>query len=253
LSLVSWNILAPCWVDKEWYPTVYDLAADYETRINTIASQISLLNRDVTMIQEAQEDMIPLLKEKLGDNCLYEFASNIPTSDSINCGLLTLIRKDWKYAKEVKVINGILDPKNGEAIQIINIPSKNIYSVNVHLDDINPLVQGRMIKDKCNELLGTSRSLSVIAGDLNAEKDIYNQFGWIGYRNVFEGTIVQSYYADPQCSDTHSNIDHIFYNPKQVMLVQYGKAWDTPNRSLEESLKMLGSDHIYVWATFNFI
>ena len=49
---------------------MYEAAADHETRLNTIATQIALLGHDVVMIQEAQEDKLPLFKEKL-DGRLY--------------------------------------------------------------------------------------------------------------------------------------------------------------------------------------
>lgn len=40
-SLMSWNILAPCWVNKEWYPSMYQLANDHEKRMEKISSEIS--------------------------------------------------------------------------------------------------------------------------------------------------------------------------------------------------------------------
>jgi len=230
LSLMSWNILAPCWVHKDWYPSSYELASNYRTRITTILSKISSCNCDVVMIQEAQEDMISLYKEKLNENYIFEFAPNNPTAASIANGLLTLIHKDWKYAKETKIINGILDPEKGEAIQIINIPSQNIYLVNLHLDHLHPLPQAKMVKDKCKELLGNSPSISIMAGDLNSEKVIYDQFPWIGYKNVFDESIkdnvIPSYYPDPLSKGSNKSIDHIFYDPNQVTLIDYGKAWD---------------------------
>jgi mRNA deadenylase 3'-5' endonuclease subunit Ccr4 len=126
LSLMSWNILAPCWVEKDWYPSLYKLAADYQIRINKILSEISLHNCNIVSIQEAQEDIIDLLKQKLGENCLFEFASRDPAESAIPNGVLTLIHKDWKYSNEIRFINGILDPIQVEAIQIIHIPSKKI-------------------------------------------------------------------------------------------------------------------------------
>ncbi|CAF3791138.1 unnamed protein product [Rotaria sordida] len=257
LSLMSWNILAPCWVEKEWYPSVYDLAADYETRIKTIASNISSRNCNVIMIQEAQEDMIPFFQEELGNDYLAEFAPNNPTPSPIGNGLLTLIHKDWKYAKEAKIINGILDRERGDAIQIVYIPSKNIHLVNLHLDYICPLPQAKIVKNKCNELLGTSRSMSIMAGDMNADKYVYEQFEWFEFKNVFNESntdiIIPSYYTDRHDEETNISIDHIFYDPKQVTLIKYGKAWNVQDRSLEDALRTFGSDHIYVWADFNFI
>ena len=227
LSLMSWNILAPCWVKKEWYPSFYDLAADYKTRIKKITSNISSRNCNVVMIQEAQEDLIPLYKEKLGENYSFEFAPNNPSASSISNGLLTLIHKDWKYANEAKVINGILDPDKGEAIQIIAIPSRNIYLVNLHLDYLQPLPQAKMVKDKCKQLLGTSSNISIMAGDLNSEKDTYEQFQWIEYKNVFDEStkdaIIPSYY-DLHNQESNRSLDHIFYDPNQVTLIEYGKS-----------------------------
>ncbi|CAF3198237.1 unnamed protein product [Rotaria socialis] len=257
LLLMSWNILAPCWVEKEWYPSVYDLAADHHTRIKVIASNISAWNCNVIMIQEAQENMIPLFQEKLGDRYISEFAPNNPSSTSLANGLLTLIHKDWRYAGEARIINGILDSKQGDAIQIIFIPSKNIHLVNLHLDYICPLPQAKMVKSKCNELLGTSSSMSIMAGDLNADKIVYDQFEWIEFKNVFnesnEDKIIPSYYTDRYDDESDISIDHIFYDPNQVALIEQGKAWNTQDRSLEDALRIFGSDHIYVWASFNFM
>jgi endonuclease/exonuclease/phosphatase family metal-dependent hydrolase len=257
VSLLSWNILAPCWVNREWYPTLYDVAADHQTRINTITAHISSLGHDVIMIQEAQEDTIPLLKEKLGDGYLYEFAPNNPTAASIANGLLVLIRKDWKYASEATITNGIVDPERGEAIQIITIASKKIHLVNLHLDYFHSALQAKLVKDKCNEMLGTTHPMAVMAGDLNAETEKCDEFQWIGYEDAFRETTedarISTYYPDPKQEARSLAIDHIFYDPGQVILVEHGKAWDTSDRSLEDALKQLGSDHIYVWAVFNFI
>lgn len=257
LSVMSWNILAPCWVEKEWYPSVYELAADHETRIKTVAENILSCNCDVIMIQEAQEDMISLFHEYLGEKYVSEFAPNNPSPSSYPNGLLTLIHKDWKYAKEAKIINGILDFEQGDAIQIIYIPSKHIHLVNLHLDYSNPLPQAKMVKSKCNELLGTSKCMSIMAGDLNADKGLYDQFGWTEFKNIFNesntDTIIPSYYTDRPDHETDMSIDHIFYDQNQVTLLEHGKAWDAQDRSLEDALTMLGSDHIYVWATFNFV
>jgi len=68
LSLLSWNILAPCWVFKEWYPSQYDLAADDQTRLKLIIAHIRSLGCDIVLIQEAQEDQLYLFKELLGDD-----------------------------------------------------------------------------------------------------------------------------------------------------------------------------------------
>ncbi len=256
LSLMYWNILAPCWVLKEWYPYSYGLANDYQTRMNKILSEISSSNCDVIMIQEAQQDFLYLFKEKLGENYLFEYAPNSPIACSTSNGLLTLINKNWKYSNEIKIINEILDPIKGDAIQIINIPSKNIYLLNLHLDYVNPLPQANMIKDKFKQFINTSNLISIMGGDLNAEKRIYEQFQWFEFKNVFDESnkdnIIPSYYADPYDGDSHSSIDHIFYDPNQVILIDSGKAWNQKNRSLQDALQTFGSDHIYVWAKFYF-
>ncbi|CAF3957704.1 unnamed protein product, partial [Rotaria sordida] len=84
-------------------------SADYQTRMNTIASQISSLNCNVTILQEAQENIIPSLKEKLGDNYLYQFAPNNPISASVANGLLTLIKKDKITFFDIILNSNILD------------------------------------------------------------------------------------------------------------------------------------------------
>ncbi|CAF3031550.1 unnamed protein product [Rotaria socialis] len=254
LSLISWNILAPCWVNKEWYPTLYHLAADYQARINKIVSHISSLNCHVIMIQEAQEDTIHLFKEKLGGNYLYAFSPNNPTAASIPNGLLTLIHQDWKYFTEVKIINGILDCERGEAIQIVHIPSKNISLVNLHLDFTHSVAQSKMVHDKFYQLLGDySKSPSIIVGDFNADYKIYNQFQWDEYKNVFQDEkIIPTCYFDPFWNRTNSSIDYICYDSKKVQLIQCGKGWNDTDRSLEDALKKFGSDHLIIWAIFYF-
>jgi endonuclease/exonuclease/phosphatase family metal-dependent hydrolase len=257
MSLLSWNILAPCWVNKEWYPLLYEPAADDQTRLNTIAARIASLGHDVVMIQEAQENKLSLFKEKLDEAYFFEYFSNDSTTASAANGLLTLIRKNWKYASEAKITNGILDPGNGDAMQILTIPSKNIHLVNLHLYHAHRTAQAKMVQDKCNELLGGKHSMTILAGDLNVEPEEYHEFGWLGYEEAFQKSIedakIPTYYADPESCERNMVIDHIFYTPNQVQLIQQGKAWDTPDRSLEESLKQFGSDHIYIWAIFDFI
>jgi mRNA deadenylase 3'-5' endonuclease subunit Ccr4 len=256
LSLLSWNILAPCWVNKEWYPVYYEAAANHQSRLDTITARIASLAHDVVMIQEAQEDTIPLFKQKLDTDYSFEFVANDSTAASTPNGLLTLIRRNWRYASEAKITNGILDPETGDAIQILTIPSRNIHLVNLHLYHVRAAAQAKMVQDKCNVLLGATHPLTIMTGDLNVEPGDYHQFGWIGYEETFQQSTelanIPTYYADPKSGFHNMIIDHIFYDPNQVQLIQYGKAYDTPNQSLEESLKQFGSDHIYLWATFNF-
>jgi endonuclease/exonuclease/phosphatase family metal-dependent hydrolase len=255
LSLVSWNILAPCWVLKQWYPTLYDIAADDQTRLELIIAHIRSLARDIVMIQEAQEDRLPLFKERLGNDYDFEFISNNPTRSSKANGLLTLIRKNYSYASEIKITSGILDLQRGDAIQIITIPSKNIHLLNLHLDFHHRVAQSKMIQDRCDALLGTRHEITLMAGDLNAEIQDQLEFEWFGYEHVFsessKNARIPTYYGDPEYW-SNMILDHILYDPNRLELIEHGKAWDTHDRTLEESLKEFGSDHIYVWATFRF-
>ncbi len=258
LSLMSWNILAPCWVKKEWYPSLYHLANDYQMRMDIILSKILSLNCNIVMIQEAQENLLHLIQEKLGEKYFFEFTQNNPSASPIANGLVTLIDKNWIYAKEIKIINGILDPIKGEAIQIIHIPSKNLSLINLHLDFIDPVSQAKMVKDKFHQLTGSTNSISVLGGDLNATKDRYDQFEWIGYKNIFDESnkdeIIPTYYPDQSNNKRcNTSIDHIFYDPNVVQCLQSGKGFDRKDQTLEDCLRILGSDHIYIWANFNFI
>lgn len=256
LRLLSWNVLAPCWVNQPWYPTLFELAANYEERFSKIVHKILSLDFDVVLIQEAQEDIVPLLKQKLNDFYVFHHSWNHPTAASVPNGLLTLIRKDWKYASTVTVNNDILDEKRGEAIQIITLPTKNIHIVNVHLDYNDHLCQAKMVKDKCRRLLNINNDLTIVAGDMNSEREECNQFEWHDLVDVFheanDYNNVPTFYWDPGLCKRNTAIDHIFYNPSQIKLIEYGKAWNNLNGSLKDALLQLGSDHIYVWATFNF-
>ena len=258
LSLMSWNILAPCWVNKEWYPSMYQLANDHQKRMEKICSEISSCYCDVVMIQEAQEDLLHLFQMKLGDKYFFQFTANNPSESSIPNGLVTLIKKDWIYSKEVKMINGILDPIKGEAIQIVHIPSKDLFLVNLHLDYMDSLSQAKMVKEKVHHLTNSMASMTILAGDLNAEIDLCEQFQWIGYQNVFDQANknypIPSYYLDPM-SNQKGNlaIDHIYYDPNRISCIQSGKAFDRNDRSLEDVLQVFGSDHIYVWAYFHLL
>ncbi|CAF1140358.1 unnamed protein product [Adineta ricciae] len=256
LSLLSWNILAPCWVPREWYPSTYDLAADERTRLPLIVDHIRSLNRDIVMLQEAQEDQLDLFKQKLSDIYSFEFISNNPTASNKANGLLTLIRKEYSYAPEVKIISGILDLERGDAIQIITISSKNLVLLNLHLDYHHRAEQSRMIRNRCTALLGNEQPISLMAGDLNAEIKDHYEFEWIDYENAIHETskyaCVPTYYSDPKYIWVNMDIDHIVYDPTRLEAIDHGKAWDTPDHTLEQSLKTFGSDHIYIWATFRF-
>ena len=257
LYLLTWNILAPCWVSQAWYPSLYEFASNYQDRMNKVANQIFSLMPDVVLIQEAQEDIIPLLKRKLEQVFLFHFTSNNPTSASIANGLLTLIRMDWTYSSQTIVLDGILDLETGEAIQIMTIPSKNIHIVNLHLDYANGIYQGKKVNDKCQKLLNTVHPVTIIAGDLNATiDDVHDRFEWNNFREVFRESVedkqIATYYPDPSRTPINTVIDHIFYDPLQIKLIESGKAWSNPNASLKDALTQLGSDHIYIWASFKF-
>ena len=257
LSLLSWNILAPCWIYKEWYPTpaLYDLAADEQARLKLIIDHISSLRHDIVMLQEAQEDRLFLFKEKLGDDYFFEFAPNNPTPSPKANGLLTLVRKDYAYASEIKIINGILDLERGDAIQIIEIPSKSLHLLNLHIDFFHRVVQAKMIYDRCNTLLGTTHSIALMAGDLNAEVKDHYEFEWVGFENVFSESSkyahIPTYYGDPGYWE-NMMLDHILYDPHRLEPLTHGKAYATADHTLEDAFKQFGSDHIYVWATFRF-
>ena len=256
LSLLSWNILAPCWVLQDWYPSTYDLANDHRSRLNSILTTIQSFAYDIILIQEAQEDQLELFIERLGQQYRLEYAPNNSTMSTKSNGLLTLIRKSYHYASEIQVINDILDLQRGDALQIIIIPSKNLYLLNLHLDYRHTVSQSKLIQERCDVLLGGQRAISLMAGDFNAEIRDHQKFGWTNYHYAFPDSTdigqIPTYYSDPKYIWSNMIIDHIVYDPIQLLMIQCGKAWHTLDRTLEESLKNFGSDHIYIWATFRF-
>jgi endonuclease/exonuclease/phosphatase family metal-dependent hydrolase len=256
LSLMSWNILAPCWVKNDWYPTLFTVASDYHTRLSTIVSYISSCQHDVITLQEVQEETMSILEEMLSNNYTLQFAWNNPTDSSNANGLATLIRKKWRYASEVQITNEILDQIEGEAIQIITIPSKGIHLVNLHLNWIHRLAQAKVVLRRCRYLLGDSYNIAIIAGDLNAEIQETTEFQWNHMQAVFQEltdeTKIPTYYSDGLCTVKGQAIDHIFYDSTQVQLIKSGKAWDVQHGSLADILKLFGSDHVFVWAVFDF-
>lgn len=252
MNLLSWNILAPYWVRSEWYPTLFHHASQHNDRFKKISQKIKSLNFDVVLIQEAQEDVIPLLKETLNDDYYFHAAWNDPKIQSVRHGLLTLIRKQWYFAPNTTVHHDILDPELGEAIQIIHISDENQNIVNLHLNYDAPLFQGKLVLPKCRDMLNQSESPTILAGDLNSKLETVRQFGWNEYQDVFgnNSITIPTYYPDPEFGLTNAAIDHIFYDNQKLKLLQYGKAWSTLNGTLHQALKELGSDHIYIWAKF---
>lgn len=250
-SLMSWNILAPCWVQKDWYPSVYHLASDHEKRLNLIFDNIIALNCDLIFLQETQADLLSLFQEKFGEKYLFEYAPNNPTSASLSNGLLVLIKTDWIYTKEMKIFNGILDPIKGEAIQFLHIPSKNLFFINVHLDYLDSLSQLNLIKKKFGQLFNQSTVVSLLAGDFNRNMSDCDQFPSNEYGYVFDQT-VPTYYPDPATKQSNSSIDQIIYHKRRLKLLESGQAFQTKDQSLEDALRLFGSDHIFIWAKFQF-
>lgn len=250
-SLMSWNVLAPCWVHQDWYPSLYHLANDHQSRFQLIFQHIISFNCDIVFLQETQQNLLDLFKEKLDDKYFFEYAPNNPTSSSISNGLLTLIKKDWIYTKEIELFNEILDPIKGEAIQFLHIPSKNLYFVNLHLDYLDPSSQLNLIKKRSLQLFNQSSSISLLAGDFNRNMSDCDQFPLNEYKYVFDQSI-PTYYPDPSSKQSNSSIDQIVYNRNQLKLIESGQAFDTNDRKSKDSLVMYGSDHIFIWAKFNF-
>ena len=158
----------------------------------------------------------------------------------------------------MKIISGILDPIKGEAIQIVHIPSKNLFLVNLHFDYFDVLSQAKMVHERFHQLTNSSDAISLVAGDFNADFDLCEKFPWIGYQSVFDETKkddrIPSYYPDPLNNENGNvSIDHIYYNPKKLLCIQSGKAFDRKDRTSEDTLHIFGSDHIYIWAHFDLL
>lgn len=251
-SLMSWNILAPCWVKEDWYPSLFHLANDHKRRIELIFENIISLNCEIVFLQETQQNLLNLFEEKLGDKYSLEYSPNNPTSSSISNGLLTLIKKDWQYAKQIQIFNDILDPIKGEAIQFICLPSKNLILTHIHLDYLHSLSQLKLIKTKFYELFNRSSSISLLAGDFNKTMFNCEQFPSDEYELIFNEKI-PTYYPDPLTKQSNSSVDQIIFNKNQLKLIQSGQAFQTNDRSLKDSLTIYGSDHIFIWATFKLI
>lgn len=256
--LLSWNILAPCWVRAEWFPKDFQQANQHDERLKKITEQIRLFDGDLVFLQEAQEDTIEKLRENFAEIYEIHVAWNSPSESSIKNGLAVFIRKSDRILSSALVFSGILDETLGESIQIVRIDSLKLNLINVHLNYLQSSIQGSKVLKKSKEILGENENqISLIAGDLNCEKAQVEKFQWTKLRNVFHESIecneIHSFYPDPGMDLKSSAVDHIFYDPNQLELLSHGKAWSKPDGSLRKALEEIGSDHLYVWANFRSI
>mmetsp|Transcript_87024 Transcript_87024/g.241348 ORF Transcript_87024/g.241348 Transcript_87024/m.241348 type:complete len:309 (-) Transcript_87024:86-1012(-) len=93
MRVLSFNILAPCWVG-ETYRGIEDALLEAGSRRVKVCQVIARSRADVVCLQEVQADQVSLLRECLGDEFdVSELAENRPTSAPIPNGVLMLTRR----------------------------------------------------------------------------------------------------------------------------------------------------------------
>ena len=166
ISVMSFNLLARCWVKPEWFPGVDVKTLVWEARVALNLKTITDAAPDVVCMQEVDEHSYPILKEKLAKAGyhLTDLAANHPSSAAVKNGTATAYSaKRWSQQPDTSMLIG------GMGTSILNLPGFPLI-VNIHLDRLND--GGAEQLEALWKVLGAhKRKECVVVGDTNVKQE----------------------------------------------------------------------------------
>jgi endonuclease/exonuclease/phosphatase family metal-dependent hydrolase len=224
MKILTWNILAEEWIEKEYYPTIQDFSVmDSSRRITLILNKLYRENADIMLLQEVMDVDYDLLFKHFKKE--YYISSLHPIRwDKLNSssGNITMVRKTLvKRVSEFPLDYGI------------GVKADHMVIYNVHLDDVSLSKRKKQIS-LLRPMIEKEKYV-ILGGDFNQEYTdscpIYQ----------FEDTVVHNkcvtYFVEK-----NMNIDNII--TKGFMTTMHSCPFVPTN--VTEGVKVYGSDHIPV-------
>lgn len=227
MKILSWNILASEWIEKEYYPTVKDFSImDRSKRIQLILKKLTLENADVMLLQEVMDLDYDILYKYFQHT--YYVSSLRPIrwdqTDS-SSGNITLVRKTLcKTISESPLDFGVF------------VKADRLCIYNIHLDDVSVtkrIAQMNQIRPRIEK-----ESQVIVGGDFNQEYEKHHPVYRFDYLKVHNKCV--TYFVEK-----NMNIDNIL---TKGFVVSKDTCQFVP-RTVTEGVSYYGSDHIPVTTT----
>ena len=178
LTIVTFNVLAPVWVNPSDYPCVDPCTLDPPTRLPLIARCIETMNADVVTLQEVQgtEDVLGWLRDRLQVSYHFFSATHGPhlwsdylpagQDPSVPHGNTILIRKTVGSATDF-VLSCVELSEDGNTMAVVEGRGLRIF--NVHLETLHADIRRAQIASLLQKYPApTPGGIDILAGDLNA-------------------------------------------------------------------------------------
>ena len=230
MKILTWNILASEWAKQSYYPTLKTPSLlDPHKRIHIILKRLKEIRADIVLLQEVMEQEYETLCAHFHNEYHCSSLRIIPwTKTKISSGNVTFLKKSMFQKGTEWAIDYGLYIKTGE-----------VSIVNLHLDDLSALKRRKQISELRPFL--KKEPYVVMGGDFNQE-----------YKKDAALYTIPNFSVQNKC-DTYfvekdMNLDNILTKgftataPSCAYLPQ----------SVEEGLRLYGSDHIPVIATVFF-
>lgn len=227
MKILTWNILASEWVKKSYYPTVKTPELlEEDQRIKIILKKMKEIHADIVLLQEVMEQESKTIYKQFRKEYYFSSLRIIPWSKTkTSSGNMTLLKKSmFKKFTELPIDYGIY------------VKAGAISIFNVHLDDISAVKRRKQISDIRPFL--EKQQYAVIGGDFNQEYRKDTKIYDIPHFTVHN-------HCDTYFVEKNMNIDNIL---TKGFMESSNSCMPLP-QSVEEGLRIYGSDHIPVTTT----
>jgi endonuclease/exonuclease/phosphatase family metal-dependent hydrolase len=265
LTVLSFNILAPCWASPSLYPASSLPLLDRTFRRARIVSFLEqhASKTDIFALQETTEVELGYIKEAMKNQFELYAAYHSPNYWSswitVNPapephGVALLIKKDLLANVHFTNLPLAKDGNHAALIEAVlkQSPSKRVRVASIHLDSDKSDNRKTELEALLSKMPAQSKTLDIIAGDFNTEITNTN----------LEANIISARFTDILTSlkknsvtspfKTWGNIDHILVRhatPLSGEVIHFG-LWEVyPNNEearINASLSISGSDHFPV-------
>lgn len=260
-SMTTFNVLADCWVNKDWYPGVDPELLEISNRLPLLIQSLKSWNSDIYCLQEVEAHVAKVLVREFGEEYLIPtLACNRPTSASIDNGTLIMVRKSivhpTTYPDEYFLYptDHIWVKNDGDASKSVKFLTRDgksfVHILNCHFDFTNSKNQFERAREylayTCKE------QFYICCGDFNMQpSEIQRQLANVTKEAMLHDVL-----------NWESKTPTLFLpklTPHRVDFILYhGKAWKVSKAEISqptlptiaENLKQFGSDHAPIHAVF---
>lgn len=247
VTIMSFNTLAPIWIDEQLRKEVNATYLEKNYRIDKHIKVIKKYNPDILFLQESTPSILNKYQEQLPEYYLPPCFAQMkwaPFKEEHAVNGNAIMWKPYIFKNDYKCSVVMLDSKRGNYASVVNgtfYDNKPITLVCIHLECGNYDVASKQFRNIVKKnIIDTKNNRTIIAGDFNmGDKDLskYPIIPDIKKWNLKDP--LNGFRTHPFMNEECEGISHILHRGfKKIKSKQIGNA-----KSIEDCLKKYGSDH----------